>query len=197
MKYLLIIFAFYTHSVFCQETPATFWKNRCDYKTDGTGKSLGLKIKLSYPCNWTQADGDRPHVVKKFSYGLNDGKSVIQALTISQMQGVPTKNDIAQLLSPTGLKELSGGIGTLISTKKVKIDGLDCGEIILKVKKQSPVATVYFYYIQYYIFYKDKMINLAFAAGGLTESHAKTLFTSYKILFQGLATNTVILSKWE
>ena len=59
MKYFLIGLLLFTQTVFSQETPATFWNNRCDFKTDGTGKSLGLKIKFSVPCAWKQADGER------------------------------------------------------------------------------------------------------------------------------------------
>lgn len=194
---ILIIGVLFTQSLFAQETPATFWNNRCDFKTDGTGKSAGLKIKLSVPCAWKQADGDRPHVVKKFSYSLNGGKSVIQSLTISKMPGEPSKKEIAEIFTQNGLKELASGTGTFVSGRKLKIDGIDCGEVVIKAKRETPVATVNIYFIQYYIFYKDKIINLAFAAGALTENEAKSLFTSYKTLFQGLATNTVIISKWE
>jgi hypothetical protein len=180
-----------------QETPASFWNKRCEFNTDGTGKSAGLKIKLSYPCAWTQADGDRPHVVKKFSYNIGEGKSIIQSLTITKMPGEPSKKEIAEMFTQEGLKELASGTGTFVSGRKLKIDGIDCGEVIIKVKRESPVATVNMYFLQYYLIYKDKIINLTFVAGALTESEAKTLFTSYKTLFQGLATNTVIISKWE
>lgn len=197
MKYLFILFMIFSQSVFSQETPATFWNNRCVYKTDGTGKSLGLKIKLSVPCKWTQAEGERPHIVQKFSYGFEEGKSVIQSLTITKMPAEPSKKEIAEILTQSGLKELVSGTGTFISGRKLKIDGIDCGEVILKLKRESPVATINIYFIQYYIFFKDKIINIAFGTGSKSESETKKLFDSYKTLFQGLATNTVILSKWE
>jgi hypothetical protein len=44
--------------------------DKCTFETDGTGKSVGLKIKIAYPCSWTQADGERPHVVKKIFMDL-------------------------------------------------------------------------------------------------------------------------------
>jgi hypothetical protein len=197
MKYLLVTLLLFSQASFAQETPSTFWNNRCEFKTDGTGKSAGLKIKLSYPCTWTQADGDRPHVVKKFSYNLGSGKSVIQSLTINKMPAEPSKQELAELFTQAGLKELASATGTFVSGRKLKIDGVDCGEVVVKVKKESPVATINIYFIQYYLVYKDKMINLSFAAGALTETEAKELFNSYKTLFQGLATNTVLLSKWE
>ncbi|MEO5991801.1 MAG: hypothetical protein ABIP68_09215 [Ferruginibacter sp.] len=184
-------------AVTAQETPATFWKNRCEFKTDGTEKSAGLKIKLSYPCSWTQADGDRPHVVKKFSYSFGKGKSVIQTLMIKKIPPELSKKEIDEMLTQEGLKEIASAIGTFVSGRKSKIDGLDCGEVVINFRYESPVATVNVFIIQYYIPYKDKMINLSFAAGALTEIEAKELFSSYKTLFQGLASNTVILSRWE
>lgn len=188
---------FFTQTVFAQETAATFWNNRCEYKTDGTGKSLGLKIKLSFPCKWTQAEGDRPHVVQKFSYGFQEGKSIIQGFTITKMPAELSKKEIADMFTQSGLKELASATGTFVSGRKLKIDGIDCGEVIIKLKRESPIATIYLHFIQYYIVFKDKLINLSFAVGSKNEIETKKLFDDYKTLFQGLATNTVILSKWE
>jgi hypothetical protein len=179
-----------------QEATTTFWNDQCSFETDGTGKAVGLKIKISYPCVWTMADGDRPHVVKKFSYNLGNGKTLIQSLTINKMPGESSRMEIAEMFSNKGLKELIGSAGTFISGRKVKIDGVDCGEIVMKAKRESPVATLNIFFLQYYIVYKDKIINLAFAAAALTESEAEALFMRYKKLFQALATNTIILSQW-
>jgi hypothetical protein len=184
-------------NIAAQNNPANFWNNRCYFETDGTGKSTGLKIKLSYPCTWIQSDGDRPHVVKKFSYNLGDGRSVNQSLTIIKMPAELSKKEIQEMFTKEGLKEMASESGTFVSGRKIKIDGIDCGETVIKFKRESPVATINIYLMQYLMVYKDKMISLAFAASALTENEAETLFISYKILFQGLATNTILLSKWE
>lgn len=197
MPKLFILTLLFTQTVFAQETPTTFWDNRCEYKTDGTGKSLGLKIKLTFPCKWTQAEGDRPHVVQKFSYGLEEGKSIIQGFTITKMATEPSKKEIADMFTQSGLKELASATGTFVSGRKLKIDGIDCGEVIIKLKRETPAATICIRFIQYYIVFKDKLINLSFAVGSKDEIETKNLFDNYKTLFQGLATNTVILSKWE
>lgn len=195
MRYF-IIFLFATKGIFAQETPSTFWANRCDFKTDGTGKSMGLKIKLSVPCIWTQADGDRPHIVKKFSYNSN-GNSAVLTLTINKMPGIPTKAEINEMFTQKGLKELCEDYAMFISGRKLKVDGLDCGEVAFKMTRDHPVATIYLYSLQYYFVYKDKLIVIGYAVGSSTDEKAKTLFESYKTLFRGLAGNTVFLSKWE
>ena len=113
------------------------------------------------------------------------------------MPAIPSKKEIAELFTQAGLKEIVEDLGTFVSGRKVKIDGMDCGEAIVKVKRESPAVTVYIYFIQYYLIYKDKMINISFAAGGKTETEAKDLYDKYKLLLQTLATNTVLISKWE
>lgn len=196
MKYLFIGYLLIANYCFSQETPATFWNNRCDFKTDGTGKSMGMKIKLSVPCEWKQADGERPHIVKKFLY--NSGAiSTIATLTITKMPGTPTKSEIAELFTQKGLKELTGDLGTFISGRKLKVDGLDCGEVAFKMTRESPISTLYLYNMYYYFIYKDKMIVLGYAAGSSNDEKAKTMFDNYKTLFRGLAGNTVFISKWE
>src|SRR5687767_2862403 len=127
MKCLLIIVLLCSKILFAQETPATFWNDRCDFKTDGTGKSIGLKIKLSVPCDWKQEDGERPHVVKKFSYnsGVN---TAISTLTINRLPKTPSKAEINETFTQSGLKEITAELGSFISGRKLKVDGLDCGE---------------------------------------------------------------------
>lgn len=197
MKYLLILFAVFTQTVYSQETPITFWNKRCNYITDGNGKSLGLKIKVSFPCKWTQANGEHPHVVKKFIYSFEDGKSIMQGLTITKMPAEPSKQEINEMFSQRGLRDFAVGTGTFVSGRRLKIDGLDCGEVIMKLRRESPLATIYLYFIHYYIIFKDKLIVLSFTSGSKSESTTNNLYSTYKSLYQAIATNTIILSKWE
>lgn len=196
MKYILFTFLLLSNFAFSQDSASTFWKNRCDYKTDGTGKSLGLKIKLSVPCTWMEKEGERPHVVKKFTNSLN-GNTAMATLIINKMPAIPSKAEMVDLFTQKGLKELCQDLGTFISGRKIKIDGLDCGEVAFKMVREAPISTIYMYNLYYYMVYKDKMIVLGYATGSAKDKTAKELFESYKILFKGLANDTVFISKWE
>jgi hypothetical protein len=37
-----------------------------EFRSDGSGKTMGLKPRIVYPISWIAEDGDRPHIVKKF-----------------------------------------------------------------------------------------------------------------------------------
>lgn len=182
--------------IFSQESITSFLSERCDIYTDGSGKSIGLKIKLSVPCTWREEVGDRPHIIKKYSYySGNDFASSM--LFINKMPEALSKEDIDELFSQNGLKELCKKHGTFISGKRIKIDGQDCGEINFKTVKQTTLGTIYLYYLQYYITYKDKLIILGYLTGSSVEEQAEQMFDEYNVLFRVLAGKTVLLSKWE
>jgi hypothetical protein len=141
-------------------------------------------------------DGDRPHVVKKFSYSSGTN-SAISALTINKMPAVPSNSEVDEMLSQNGLKELCKDFGTFISGRKPKIDGQDCGEITFKMTREATVGTFYMYSLYYYLIYKDKIIVLSYTTGSTTDDKAKQMFEDYKTLFRGLAGNTGLFSKWE
>jgi hypothetical protein len=196
MKNIVFIFIILAHYCFAQNSPSSFFNNRCDFKTDGSGKSLGLKIKLSFPCAWKQSDGERPHVVKKFSYAAGTN-SMNSTLTINEIPVTPSKDEINEMFTQKGLKELCGNDQTFVSGRKLKIDGIDCGEIVFKMTREHPVGTFYLYGISYFFVYENKMINLNYLIGSTTSEQAKKNFDNYITLFRALAGSTVFLSKWE
>ncbi len=196
MKYLLFILLLISNRTFSQESPSDFWKNQCDFKTDGLKKSLGMKIKLSVPCNWKQADGERPHVVKKFLYNYGEN-SAFSTLTITEMPEAPSNTEVDYMFTEKGLRELIAGMGTFLTGRKLKIDGQDCGEITLKMTRNHPIGTLYVYSLQYYFIYYNKIVVLGYAVSSPTDENSKKMFDSYKMLFRGLAGNTVIFTKWD
>lgn len=195
MRFFFIFFLSST-TAFAQSRVEGFISSQCAYKTDGQGKSLGLKIKVSYPCEWKMAEGERPHVLQKFTYSGASGESASENFTINKLPSIISDKDLNDIFSQEGLREISAGSGTYVSGRKVQIDGIQCAEVITKTKKIAPAATVYLYTIQYYIFYKTYSVTITFMTGGTTEASAEKSYKNYKLLFQLLATNTVILSKW-
>jgi len=191
MKYLPIFLLLYNYC-FSQNTPLYFWEHRCDYKTDGTGKSLNLKIKLSVPCSWTKADGERPHIVKKFTF-TESGNTAGINLNINKTDAPLTQNEIDQLISYNELKRIAEKYGTFISARHIKIDGVETGEIIYISKRESTLGTFYQTTIQYFIPFKDKIVLLTYSVGSSDENTAQNLFNNYKTLFKGLAGQTVII----
>lgn len=181
----------------CYVVQGQNFSNLCNFETDGTGKSVGLKVKVKYPCNWVISDADRPHNVKKFSYSFGDGRFMNYVLTIKKLATKPSKSDITEMFTLKEMKETYKDYGIFESYKKYIVDGQDCVEVVIKNTRESPSATNYLYLIQYLIIYEDKLITLGFSAGAKSEIQSKVLYSDYNVLFKSIATNFVILSKWE
>lgn len=167
----------------------------CDFKTDGSGKSKGLKIKLAIPCSWEEREGERPHVVRKFTYTLSDTASALINLTITPDSQVISKKEANECFIESGLKEIASSFGTYISGRKIKIDGNDAGEIIVKSERILPLGHAHMYSICYFFYYKNLYVVLMYAINSLSEVKSKTYFDKNIFLFKALATKTVILSK--
>ncbi|MCB9312509.1 MAG: hypothetical protein H6568_07055 [Lewinellaceae bacterium] len=197
MKYIAIIFMLMFQVLSAQNSPESFWKNKCEFTTDGSGKSLGLKIRVPVPCAWEQSEGKRPHVVKTFSYGFPDGSSISQSLTVNKLPNSFSKSEINELFSQDGLRSMCEGTGTFVSGRRVRIDGLECAEVIARASRNSPVATFYAYMLSYYLIYKDKIVVIGYMTGSISDEDSKELFDTYKEIFQGLATGTIIMTQWE
>lgn len=56
------------------------------YTADGSGKSLGLQISLKFPTSWSDTEGERPHILRKF---VDQRKEMAMALIYVQDLGEP------------------------------------------------------------------------------------------------------------
>jgi len=182
--------------VFTQDSTSNFWANRCDYQTDGTGKSLGLKIKLVYPCVWVASDGQRPHVVKKFTGRINQSSIIVQTFVVNKLEKIPSKLEVDQMFSKKGLQESCEDLGTFIEGRRIKIDALDCGELSYKSTRKATTGTIFMYCLNYNIIYKDKLITILYSVSSNTEKNTKELFEKYKLILKTLAGNSIVLNQW-
>lgn len=170
----------------------------CNYSTKENVKSDGLNVKISYPCNWTLKDGDRPHVVQKFSKPTSDQTLVNGMIIITKIPGEGTPEQIKDLLSPSNLPSyVDAETDKVISAKSFSIDGEIAGELVFETSRKTPVGIFYMKSVEYLMFYKNYFIRLQYMAGSQSESQAGELFLQNQKLFAALATGTVITTKWE
>lgn len=197
MKNLFLLFVIVSTSFcFSQESPSALMNNLCKFETDGSGKSLGLKIKFVYPCSWKGIEGNRPHILRKFNYSI-DGNTVIQTISIRQIQDNIRQSDISKMLSVDGMKNSVEGLGTYLNSRKIKIDGIETGEVTFKVEQESAIGKMYMYSLMYMLVFDGKLISFTFSASSIDDLKAKQLFDKYEMLFYLLAGKTIVISQWE
>ena len=170
----------------------------CTYSVLDNPKSEGLDMKVSYPCLWQMKDGDRPHVVKKFSK-LSDGQTLVNCMVIiTKLPKEPTTKDVDGLFTEESLKSfLDEGKDKYISGKKVSIDGQTAGEIIFETSRVTPIANIDMKALEYIIFYKNYLVRLQYMTGSQYAAETKKLFDENKQLFALLAIKTIFVSKWK
>lgn len=166
----------------------------CEYLTDGSGKSQGLKIKVFYPCEYEINDGERPHIVKKFS--TQKGQINIM-LTINKLPQRLSEKEAKLLLSDESLKDMGNDLGTVLSVRRTNIDGFTSGEILFDAINNKPVGNIYSKNLLYFFIYDKYYIQLTYSCLGLENKKlAEENFTKFSLGFKGLASKTIVLNQW-
>jgi len=81
------------------------------FRTDGTGKSLGITLNLQVPRSWLAQEGERPHIVRKWASEGGTGLSYIM-LDIRDAQGYnPTAREIEQFVKSGEARETLSALG--------------------------------------------------------------------------------------
>jgi hypothetical protein len=99
-----------------QNNPVAEFGNgfRQRYRTDGSGKSRGIRLVLQLPRSWLAKEGERPHIVQKWVSEGGTGNNIIM-LDIRDAEGSsPTKADMEQFVKSGEVRELAPEGGKVV-----------------------------------------------------------------------------------
>jgi truncated hemoglobin YjbI len=83
------------------------------FRTDGTGKSQGVRLVLQLPRSWVAKDGERPHIVQKWTSEGGTGSSMIM-LDIRDAQGyAPDRKEMEHFVKSGEVREIVPEGGTM------------------------------------------------------------------------------------
>lgn len=167
------------------------------YECDGTGKGLGLKFSMKYPQSWSSKEGNRPHIVRKFS---NNGGIASAMLIVNTFEYEPSKNEInsffteesARATIPEGAHYLKSSVVTIDGEKSLVMDYLLQRErlgFLIKAKVRT-----------YTIIYKSYFLQVQFMISQIPNENPIDLnkvFNEYEMLFNVMINSFIIISKWE
>jgi len=196
MKLVLVsLFIIYSTATYSQDTIQKIVDNKCQYKINGTGNALGIKMQLNIPCEWDSLNEDRPHQIRSFSYKVKEGNYLAAILTLTKTGYTPTKKELETVNFDEFFKGESWG--QLISTKKVIIDAMQCTEAKSFIKMNLPQGETYQYLISYLMIYKDYFIVITYKTMAFSNESSLSLFTEYERLFKTLASGTILYNNWK
>jgi hypothetical protein len=170
-----------------------------EYFTKESIKSKGVNIKLKYPKSWLAENGNRPHVIQKFTSNYGHG-STLALIMLTKPKEPLSQTDIDILLSEEGMKSQIPENSKIISVNpNLTMDNF-------------PAASITFYHVQsqmnlkfgmmttfYIIYYKGCQISLMLTASSEQDNfdEAKNKYLTNKKLFWRIANNLTILSQYE
>mgnify|MGYP000858809170 FL=1 len=175
MKYLLIVFITISATCFSQS------KDICEHTTEGNPNANTLKLKITVPCEWKSEYLNVPFGVGKFVY-TRSGLMATLSLVIGNIDAATTDKEAQELLTESGLRILTKGATQYGNTRKLKINGVNGDEIILKNTDRGKI----FYSIQDYFIYNRKLVLIQYTVASKNTEDFKT----WQPFFNSLLQNT-------
>ena len=162
----------------------------CSFSTDGSGKSIGMKIKMFYPCSWTNKDINDTRTIKNFTSTYKN-----DCITTSNLILIPTpqllnKEQFEFSMSTPQLTKMMKGKGEVQEIHRLNFDNFDGAEIYVKTMNSG-----FYYYSVYYYMYSNKgLMVLNYFIGSESDNKAVSEFNKNIRMFRKLAQKTTLLN---
>jgi hypothetical protein len=145
----------------------TLLKDKKKYSTLNHPKANGLDVTIEYPASWVSEEGERPHIVQKFTGSTIDSimpQTLILVLPMQIGQTSLTEQEANEAFSSTEFmtefqKSLPQG-AKVLGTKRVTIDGEPGIEIQWSIEQERVDVKFYSCTIQYMFFYNNALFQL-------------------------------------
>lgn len=173
------------------------------YESDGTGKSSGVRMRLSFPASWSGRDGDRPHVVHVFTSEAGRGLAsfVIQVRPI----GFPVGNflndrEIEEIIDDPsfGRELMSGGTFSELCSSSTSLDGLPARAVYFRGTIETTVVPVEQIAVLYLTVVGDSLLLLMGAVGDRVRDDSLLVqqFGRFADVFGLIAGSLVVEDRW-
>lgn len=163
------------------------------YSTRGHAKARGLHITLRHPRSWLPAEGDRPHIVHKFT--APDGTGANCNLGIRE-SGVSAAETRAAVNPAAARGQLPDGV-ILVSSQATSLDGQPGSELVTRQSLNRAGVPIEARLVLYFVAYGENFGVLTCGAGGRTAAEADGRFAAYLPLFRRIALSVVFQNRYR
>lgn len=164
----------YLLAVKCAGNPAGEFLDgfRQRYRTDGAGKSQGVKLVLQLPYSWQAKEGERPHIVQQWISEGGTGLSNIMLLVLDAQGHAPTRRELDEFVKsgeireavPAGATYFEGGV---LSQEKSVGYWME-----MMMPQERAGMKRYMRGFMYLLFFRGKGIQVMCMAGGPEQNKA-------------------------
>jgi hypothetical protein len=166
------------------------------YSSKGHSKSTGVEVTLKYPVSWIRQEGDRPHIVQKWTSDAGHGSDILM-LQIHRLPAVPTKAELADMFTEDFAKEMIPDNGKLIRFATGKLEGLPLGILHYTATSKRLNATVEIRTVSYHFVWGANwiLLQLGCSTPGGPDVREKRL-TQLEPLMKLIANSVVLPEKY-
>ncbi|MBN1639090.1 MAG: hypothetical protein JW866_08990 [Ignavibacteriales bacterium] len=171
--------------------------NTSKFVCDGLDKGKGLKFSIKYPQSWKSEEGNRPHIVRKFS-DIDLNTSIM--LILNKFDAQPSKEDIQTFLGPEFAREMIPSGGSYIKSEQTVIEGEPAMVLDYHMRREKLGVTYKVRMKTYSIIYKSYLLQVQFAVSQNPLESPEDLnskFDLYEPLFNSIINSLILISKWE
>lgn len=146
---------------------------RQHFNTDGTEKARGIKLSLRLPRSWVARDGERPHIVKKWTTEGGTGRESLM-LDIRDGEGYdPDRREIDRFLRSGDVTQAVPQGGVHIASGLFTVEGRPGYWIDMKLTQERAGVDVYQRMLMYQVFFRGRAIGIMCQTGGPPVNAAK------------------------
>ncbi len=136
------------------------------FRTDGTGKSRGMKLSLQLPRSWAAQEGERPHIVKKWTSENGTGLESIMLDTRDAEGYNPDRREIERFLRSGEVKQAVPQGAVYIESGTFTIEGRPGYWTHMKMTQERTGVEIYQGIVMYQAFFRGRAIGIMCHAGG-------------------------------
>lgn len=151
------------------------------FNSDGHRKAQELKLVLQVPKSWKETEGERPHIVKKWTSHNGTGMEMI-LLSILDAEGyTPSNNEIETLVSSGEVKDTVPAGSTYINSGVFSLEMRKGYWMEIAMPQERVGIHTYQHSVIYVLFFRGKGISLTCTTNSPNEDRAKA-DEAYKII---------------
>ncbi len=130
------------------------------FRTDGSGKAQGLRLRLQLPRSWAGAEAERPHIVQKWISEAGSGNATILLDVRDSQDFAPTRAEIEAFVSNGGVRELAVEGGVVVDASTFTLESLPGLSVVMHAPMERLGVRMASWMQMYRIYFRGKTLSL-------------------------------------
>ncbi len=136
------------------------------FRSDGSGKGQGIRLRLQVPRSWTGQDGELGHVLQKWTSEGGNGNAMI-LLGVQDARGFnPSKEEIARFIAQGGARELAIDGNEIIDASPYSLETLPGFSALLRSATGPDGQRMVSWTQMYEVFFRGKAVSVMCVSAG-------------------------------